>query len=132
MSDAVVQTPTPAPQPVPPAQPSENMTAYLAQWDAKRERMQSSWRRAAIWLVALLALGLGATIAIGELQPLFQLGLKFISDLVQKKNLPMWIPLFVSLFVPAFILLQIIQAVPAVLVWWERKVAAHMQGRLGP
>jgi len=121
-------TPTVAPNPNPPIPLSQ----YLGAWEAKKVRMQQSWRRAALVLTALFVVGLGTTIAVGELQPYFQKGLQFVSDLVQKKGWPGWIPVFVAMFFPAFILIQIIQLVPAVLVWWERKVAAHMQVRLGP
>lgn len=85
-----------------------------------------------MWLIGIFAVSIGAIAAIGELHPYFKMGYEFIVGLVEKNNLPPIIPVLVALFVPAFILIQIIQAIPAILVWWERKVAAHMQGRLGP
>lgn len=99
---------------------------------AKQVRMQQSFRRAAIWLAGLFAVGTGAVIAIGELSPYFQMGQKFIVDFCAQKGIPPVVPVILGLSIPAFILMQILQVVPAVFVWWERKVAAHMQGRLGP
>ena len=135
MSDSTVSPapPTPPKPPLKPAEgPSEAHHRYIAAWGDKEKRMSSSWRRAALWLMGLFLVGLGLVSAIGELHPFFQKGFEIINDFVQKKGLPAWIPVTISLFVPAFLLLQIIQLIPAVLVWWERKVAAHMQGRLGP
>jgi NADH-quinone oxidoreductase subunit H len=115
-----------------PLNTTANHRKYLAELDAKKVRMQASWRRAAVWLTCIMAALIGGVIAVGELQPYFQAANKFIVDFVAAKGLPSWIPVWVSIFVPAFILIQIIQVIPAVLVWWERKVAAHIQLRLGP
>lgn len=107
-------------------------SSYLAGFIAKKERMRRSWKSAALWLLGLIVAGTGIVSVIGELHPYFHKGYQILSTLVEKNHWPGWIPVFISLFVPAFLLVQIIQAIPAVLVWWERKVAAHMQGRLGP
>lgn len=110
----------------------DRLQIYVDGFKAKQERMRQSWRRSAIVFLCILAALTGATIAIGELHPLFQQGYKWVVQFVEAKRLPGWVPGLIVLTVPAFILIQIIQAVPAVLVWWERKVAGHMQGRLGP
>ncbi len=134
MSDAAA-TPTPAaaPAPVPaPAGPDPRHQAYLQKWEDKKIRMQSSWRRAAIWLAGIFVVSTGAVIAIGELHPYFKAGLAFLTSFCAKHNIPAFVPIIVSLTVPAAILNLIMQAAPGVIVWWERKVAAHMQLRLGP
>jgi len=105
---------------------------YVAGLAAKQIRMKQSWRRAAIWLVGLLLLGLGAVIAIGELSPYFQNAYSAILKFSAAHGIGSWVPVSISMLVPAIICILIIQVVPAVLVWWERKVAGHMQGRLGP
>jgi NADH-quinone oxidoreductase subunit H len=115
-----------------PAQDLPSRNAYLEGLKAKQVRMRQSWRSAALWLVAIFAVLTGAVIAVGELQPLFSAGYKVIQDFSTQRGLPSWLPTLLSITIPAFILIQIVQAVPAVLVWWERKVAGHMQQRLGP
>jgi NADH-quinone oxidoreductase subunit H len=100
--------------------------------EAKQVRMRQSWRRAAIWLVGIFAVLTGGVIAIGELHPYFKNAFAFILKFSASNGIPPIIPVIISITIPAIILNLIIQVVPAVLVWWERKVAAHIQGRLGP
>jgi NADH-quinone oxidoreductase subunit H len=129
---AVPATAVAAPSTQPQKVINERLTQYLDAWDAKKQRMVSSRRRAAVWLMGLMAIATGAVIAIGELQPWFQLGLKFVTDFCAKNNIPAWVPAMVAISVPATILNVIMQANTGILTWWERKVAAHMQQRLGP
>jgi hypothetical protein len=136
MSD---ETPTPAPTPAPapvaaaplpfqngnPIHTPERLSRYIKAFEDKGHRMIASRRRAAIWLVAIFAVGIGAVSAIGELDQYFKLGYQFIVDTVQKNGLPPIIPVILALTIPAFILIQIIQAVPAVLVWWASSSRPH-------
>jgi NADH-quinone oxidoreductase subunit H len=143
MSEATpAPVPAPAPAPAPVAPPPfdqgnpefrpDRLQRYLDAFAAKKQRMKSSWRRSAVVLLIIMGAVIGATAAIGELHPYFKLAFDFIVKTAEKNNIPPIVPVILSLSIPAFILIQIIQLVPAVLVWWERKVAAHMQGRLGP
>ncbi len=108
------------------------MRAYLQKWEDKKVRMRQSWNRAAIWLAAITVVMVGGVIALGELHPYFKMGHQFVVDLSTKFGIPAIVPTIIAITVPAAILNLIMQACPGVLVWWERKVAAHMQQRLGP
>ena len=141
-------TPAPAPNPAPvpagagavaaaapattPTQSGLRLADYLSAWTAKRERMHRSWQRSALWLAAITIVLTGAVIAIGELSPLFRAGQKLVVDFAAQRGIPPIVPVIISITVPAAILNLIMQACPGVVVWWERKVAAHMQQRLGP
>ncbi len=129
---AVPATAVAAPSVIPQKVISTRTAQYVEAWDAKQKRMISSRRRAAVWAIGLLAILTGAVIAIGELQPWFHMAFKFISDFCVKKNIPAFVPVVIGITVPAAILNGIMQANTGVLTWWERKVAAHMQLRLGP
>lgn len=108
------------------------LNEYLSAWTSKEQRMKSSWNRSAIWLAGISIVLLGAVIGIGELSPLFRSAQKFIVDMAAQRGIPPIVPVIISFVVPAAILNLIMQACPGVVVWWERKVAAHMQQRLGP
>jgi NADH-quinone oxidoreductase subunit H len=112
--------------------PANSTSNYFEAMDAKLHRMRASWQRAAVWLVGLFAAFIGGSIAIGELAPYFERGYYAIVDFVQIKNLPGWIPVTVALLTPALIFAGLVNIIPAFLVWWERKVAGHVQSRLGP
>jgi len=85
--------------------------------------------------VVLSVLAGGAILAaagIGELDRYFHAGHEFLESLWLRKGWPTLILQFIGMVIPASLVLGIVQAAPAVLVWWERKVSAHMQARLGP
>ncbi len=132
MSELVQPTPAPATVPVPPPAPAVKPNLYVEGMRAKEVRMHDSWWRAAILLAVLSTAGIGLVSLVGELQPIFAAGLAFFTAFAQSHGLPSWSPVFVSMAVPASLTLGLVQLMAAFLVWWERKVAAHMQLRLGP
>lgn len=85
-----------------------------------------------MWLAGITVVLTGAVIAIGELSPWFQAGQKFLVNFAAQRGIPPIVPIIISITIPAAILNLLMQACPGVVVWWERKVAAHMQQRLGP
>jgi NADH-quinone oxidoreductase subunit H len=129
-----VAAPASNPQPV----ISERSKKYTQAWADKQQRMVSSRRRAAVWLTAILAAPIAAFFLLnrlkgwGELYPVFHFGFQAISDFCAKHHIPAFVPIAIGITVPAAILNVIMQANTGVLTWWERKVAAHMQLRLGP
>jgi NADH-quinone oxidoreductase subunit H len=48
------------------------------------------------------------------------------------KGWPAWIPQASILIIPCVVVATLFHAAPIVLVWWEQKVAAHVQLRMGP
>ena len=109
-----------------------DMATYLQSWEDKKVRMQQSRRRAGIWLAGILIVFTGGVIAIGELYPHFKMAYDFLVETCARYNIPPLVPVIIGLTVPAAIWNLVMQAAPGALVWWERKVAAHMQLRLGP
>lgn len=117
--------------------PPAAVSPYVRALEEKEIRRRKSWRRSAVWLIGLMIAGLGAAIAIGDGNPwspavVFRSGFQFLSSFLASRGLPDWVAIAVSMAVPASLLLGLIQLVAMFLVWWERKVAAHMQARLGP
>ncbi|MCB4756134.1 MAG: NADH-quinone oxidoreductase subunit NuoH [Elusimicrobia bacterium] len=106
--------------------------SYLDALKAKEGRMKQSGRRAALWVVLMGAAGLLLVTVIGELQPYIGRIDQFLQAVMAAKKWPSWIPFVVTLVVPALLVMGVMMALPLFLVWWERKVAAHMQVRLGP
>jgi NADH-quinone oxidoreductase subunit H len=53
-------------------------------------------------------------------------------DFLIRHNVPPVVKTVVHFVLPVSILLGLIQAIPPFLVWWEQKIAAHIQIRLGP
>lgn len=149
----MTDTPTPAPAPAEPTPPTPPVAAaaavatgpsivatgldlrllkYLSDMGAKKERMRQSWWRAAILLLVFSLLSAMAAHLIGELHPYFQKGFAAFQAFAANAGIPPFVTVLVGLAVPAAAIMGLFLASPIFLVWWERKVAAHMQLRLGP
>jgi len=108
------------------------LNPYLQKLADKEIRRIQSWRRAALWLLGLSALGILVAILVGELGRYLTLAAEGLRNLVVAHHWPGWIPETLILITPPVLLLGVMLGSTAVLVWWERKVAAHTQIRLGP
>ncbi|MGQ0644256.1 MAG: NADH-quinone oxidoreductase subunit NuoH [Elusimicrobiota bacterium] len=96
--------------------------------EAIRGRYLRSFRVLAILLLPPLALAA----LVGEIHPRFVQAMDYLALTVARRGWPGWIPELVGFAVPCSLILTVIQAVPAFLVWWEQKIAAHIQVRMGP
>jgi len=89
--------------------------------------------RSSLMVLALMtAAGMCVAYMIGEPARLFSKGAEYLTQFVESKNLPAWLPGLLGIMIPTSMILGLVQMAPAVIVWWERKVSAHMQSRLGP
>lgn len=96
------------------------------------EAIRGRYLRSFAVLAAIFIPLLLATVVIGEPAPLISKGFQLLTDTAAKHGVPVWVPVAVSFVLPCFILNLLFQLIPAGLVWWEQKVAAHAQIRLGP
>jgi NADH-quinone oxidoreductase subunit H len=96
--------------------------------DAIRRRYVRSLLVLAAFLVPLLAL----TVLVGEPDKYFHSAHDFLTKFVASKGGPAWIGQAVLIAVPCMVVLTLIQVLPIFLVWWEMKIAAHIQVRMGP
>jgi NADH-quinone oxidoreductase subunit H len=90
------------------------------------------YRRGAMMLAGLLLLGTGAALLIGEIAPWADMLHARLMLAMATFGLPppavmcVWGALQIALLIGIFIL------APVVIVWWERKISAHIQSRFGP
>lgn len=90
------------------------------------------YRNAAAMLVAILAALLGGAIAVGELSRFADPIQNLIARLCAQYGLPVWAPSGVWILLKVLVVAHVVLAAPIFLVWWERKISAHIQSRLGP
>lgn len=92
------------------------------------------YKRAALILAAIVLGGIAAGVLLGELSgPLTNLH-AFFHRLLESSwpSLPGWAAEGLWIFIKAFVVLHIVLLNGLFLVWWERKISAHIQSRLGP
>lgn len=116
--------------------------AVTGPWAANQtpEGLRQRYLRSILVLTVLLGVLLGTTVAVGELVPLIEKAADFVRSLAGQKfgilpAVPTWTPVLVtiaSFVIPCSVALGLIQALPIFIVWWEMKIAAHIQVRLGP
>lgn len=95
-------------------------------------RHNKSYRNAALLLV-VLSLGLvGICVGVGEIFPFAQKGHEILMGVAQKQGIPQNVVTIVWILIKGLIFMHILLLAPLFLVWWERKVAAHIQSRYGP
>lgn len=90
------------------------------------------YKNSLIVLAAILLPLLAATILIGEPDKYFHAAHGFLTKFIADIGGPAWIGQAVLIAVPCMVALTLIQVLPIFLVWWEMKVAAHVQVRMGP
>lgn len=93
-----------------------------------------SYKKAAILLAAIVLGGLILGVALGEIgTPLARLHAAYHEFIaVRVPVVPGWASETIWILIKALVVLHIILINGLFLVWWERKISAHIQSRLGP
>jgi NADH-quinone oxidoreductase subunit H len=68
----------------------------------------------------------------GEVGPLLAKAHASVTSFAAAHGVPAFVPVAMGFLIPCFLLNLLFQLIPAALVWWEQKVAAHAQLRMGP
>ncbi|MBI4056414.1 MAG: NADH-quinone oxidoreductase subunit H, partial [Elusimicrobia bacterium] len=148
MTESTTPTPsptTPAPVPKPVAKPSLpepkfNTKAGRLLTDTRywpTERWKNPWRipsyqRAAILLGVIVLGGLLLGAVVGELSSWGNQIFNALSRFVAQKGGTSEVSLFVWDLIKVLIVLHIVLINGLFMIWWERKISAHIQTRLGP
>ncbi|TPW21245.1 MAG: NADH-quinone oxidoreductase subunit H [Elusimicrobia bacterium] len=90
------------------------------------------YRLAVLKLAILSALLLGIAVAVGEIGAYAGPARIFIEAKLGLLGAPEWAAPLAWLAIKIAIVVHIVILSPIFLVWWERKISAHMQSRLGP
>ncbi|MBI2118569.1 MAG: NADH-quinone oxidoreductase subunit NuoH [Elusimicrobia bacterium] len=91
-----------------------------------------SQKRSALILFGIASAGAGISIAIGEIGARFSKIWQCLSSFALKNSIPTALLTTLSMIIQCSILIGFISGAVMFMVWWERKVSAHMQNRLGP
>ncbi len=91
-----------------------------------------SQKRAAGVLGIICAVGLGIAMAVGELNVRIAQIWAFVTEQAAAHSVPECIPQIAAMIIQCSIIIGFISVSVMFMVWWERKISAHMQSRLGP
>ena len=139
---AAPAAPKPAPKPVyvPPTPVLNRKDGRLlkdrfATWP--QQIFDSKWSRpsvrsGAIQLFIVLTMIFGGAMLVGELAGVGALAYAFIVDFHARMGAPAWAADFVWTAIKALIVLHVILLNGLWSIWWERKISAHIQSRVGP
>ncbi len=158
MSEAQTPAPTPAPAPKPPVAALKTVSSVEVVPQITRDLYKKhtagfllsnrnwptdlwphpwqspSYKRAAVMLAGIILGVLAFGIVLGEFgAPLVRLHAGY-HQLVETRLpvVPGWLSEVVWILVKAIVVLHVILLNGIFLVWWERKISAHIQSRLGP
>ncbi len=90
------------------------------------------YRQGAYWLVGLTLGGAAVSSGIGEIAPWGQRLFGLLGRVFAGQGLPPEAAVGLWMLLKVGAVLGVILLAPIVLVWWERKISAHMKSRFGP